>query len=79
MERELFQPENDTKIFCITKGQQKDFQRIYGTPDERIYQLPPGINERFATAWKLRENRAAGTAHKKDREHMPTVFFCVFS
>lgn len=57
MERELFQPENDTKIFCITKGQQKDFQRIYGTPDERIYQLPPGINERFATAWKLRENR----------------------
>jgi UDP-glucose:(heptosyl)LPS alpha-1,3-glucosyltransferase len=58
MEKELFSPENTTRIFCITQAQQKDFQRLYGTPSNRIYQLPPGIRESFANAWKLREKRA---------------------
>ena len=57
MEKELFSPENDTKIFCITQAQQRDFQRIYDTPAERIYQLPPGIDEKFASALQLREKR----------------------
>ena len=57
MERALFSPENDTKILCITPAQQKAYQRIYGTPGERMYQLPPGISRHFAEAWKLRESR----------------------
>ena len=58
MEKELFSPENSTRIFCITKAQQKDFQRLYGTQENRIFQLPPGISESFANGWKLREKRA---------------------
>ena len=57
MEKELFHPENTTKIFCITNAQQRDFQRLYDTPSERIYQLPPGIDEKFANALSLREKR----------------------
>ncbi|MBO7327330.1 MAG: glycosyltransferase family 4 protein, partial [Lentisphaeria bacterium] len=57
MEKELFHPENKTKIFCITNAQQRDFQRLYDTPSERIYQLPPGIDEKFANALSLREKR----------------------
>ncbi len=57
MERELFSPENNTRIFCITPAQQRMFQRLYSTPAERIYQLPPGIDESFADALKLRQNR----------------------
>ncbi|MBR7131553.1 MAG: glycosyltransferase family 4 protein [Lentisphaeria bacterium] len=57
MEKALFQAENDTRILCITQAQQKAFQRLYGTPDERIYQLPPGIDEKFASALELRKNR----------------------
>lgn len=57
MEKSVFSPESKTKIFCITQAQQKDFQRLYNTPSERIYQLPPGINERFASALTFREKR----------------------
>lgn len=57
MEKELFQPENKTRIFCITHAQQRDFQRLYDTPSSRIYQLPPGIDEKFASALSLREKR----------------------
>ena len=57
MEKELFSPENTTRIFCITQAQQKDFQRLYHTPSDRIYQLPPGIDESFSEALKLREKR----------------------
>ena len=57
MERELFQAGNDTRIFCITRAQQQAFQRLYGTPAERIYQLPPGIDEKYASALDLRQKR----------------------
>ncbi len=57
MEEEVFTPESDTRILCITKAQQAAFQRIYGTPDSRMYQLPPGINRSFASALQLRESR----------------------
>jgi len=57
MEKELFSPENNTRIFCITQAQQRMFQRLYGTPANRIYQLPPGIDGSFANALELRNKR----------------------
>ena len=57
MEKEVFTPENNTKIFCITRDQQADFQRLYQTPAERIFQLPPGINRSFMNALQLRSKR----------------------
>ncbi len=57
MEKELFSPENSTRILCITKAQQRDFQRLYHTQDERISLLPPGIDKSFSGALKLREKR----------------------
>jgi len=57
MEKELFEPGNTTKIFCITPAQEQMFRRLYGTPAERIYQLPPGINESFKNALELRKKR----------------------
>ena len=57
MEKEVFSPENNTKIFCITRSQQADFQRLYQTPSERIFQLPPGINRSFMSALELRKKR----------------------
>ncbi|MBE6356669.1 MAG: glycosyltransferase family 4 protein [Lentisphaerae bacterium] len=58
MEKDLFSPENTTGILCITTAQMRDFQRIYGTPSERMFLLPPGIDRKFADGLKLRENRA---------------------
>ena len=57
MERELFSPDNPTRIMCITYAQKRAYQRIYGTQNERMYILPPGIDRRFDGAWKLREKR----------------------
>ena len=57
MEKAVFEPQSQTRIFCITQAQQAAYQRIYGTPDRRIVQLPPGINRNFADGLKLREDR----------------------
>lgn len=57
MEESVFTPESSTRILCITKQQQAAYQRLYRTQESRIYQLPPGIDEEFATALNFREER----------------------
>ena len=57
MERSVFTPKSPTRILCITRAQQAAFQRLYGTPNARMYQLPPGINAEYASALKYREER----------------------
>ena len=43
LERELFSPESKTRILCVSPRQKLEYIRIYGTQDERILLLPPGI------------------------------------
>ncbi len=42
-ERAVFDPASPTRILTIAPGQERIFQHYYGTPSERFYRLPPGI------------------------------------
>ena len=42
-ERAVFEPRTSTRILTIAPGQERVFQHYYGTPSERFYRLPPGI------------------------------------
>ena len=42
-ERAVFDPTAPTRILTIAPGQERTFQQYYGTPSERFYRLPPGI------------------------------------
>ena len=44
MEREVFAPPSATRIACIVPGQIRDYAAAYGTPQERMFLLPPGMN-----------------------------------
>lgn len=57
MERNLFSVDNGTKILCSTIHQQEMYQKLYNTPAERFFQLPPGIDESFSQALSLRSKR----------------------
>ena len=57
MERNLFSVDNKTRIFCSTIHQQEMYQKLYDTPAERFFQLPPGIDESFSGALSLRSQR----------------------
>jgi len=44
MERDVFAPPSATRIACIVPGQLRDYAAAYGTPQERMFLLPPGMN-----------------------------------
>lgn len=44
MEQDVFAPPSATKIACIVPGQLRDYAAAYGTPQERMFLLPPGMN-----------------------------------
>ena len=43
LEKEIFSPRTDTKIFYISERQKTQFQACYGTPEERFIYLGPGV------------------------------------
>jgi len=43
-ERAVFEPESDVTVLLIAEQQKAQFQKFYGTPDERLNILPPGIS-----------------------------------
>ncbi len=43
-ERAVFGPESKTEILMISERLQPVFMRYYGTPDNRLHMLPPGIS-----------------------------------
>lgn len=43
-ERSVFDPDSDVRIMLITEHQKAQFQKFYGTPDERLDILPPGVS-----------------------------------
>lgn len=42
-ERAVFSKDSDTEIMMISEAQQPYFEKYYGTQDERLHYLPPGI------------------------------------
>ncbi len=48
LEEEVLSPKAKTKIFYIVDTQKKEYQKIYQTPEERFYYLPPGIDRECA-------------------------------
>ncbi|MBR2374638.1 MAG: glycosyltransferase family 4 protein [Lentisphaeria bacterium] len=44
-EKNVLAPESATRILYIAEKQKKDYQKFYGTPEERFFYLPPGLNE----------------------------------
>lgn len=44
-EHAVFDPDSGVDVLLIADQQKKQFQKFYGTPDERLHILPPGIAE----------------------------------
>ena len=59
MERAIFAPESKTKILHLVEQQKKQFTEFYGTPDERQYIIPPGMNPECKRPDNAEELRAA--------------------
>lgn len=45
LEEDVLSPRVKTKILYIVETQKKEYQKIYHTPDDRFYYLPPGIDK----------------------------------
>jgi UDP-glucose:(heptosyl)LPS alpha-1,3-glucosyltransferase len=43
-ERSVFDPSSSVDVMLITEHQKAQFQKFYGTPDDRLTLLPPGIS-----------------------------------
>ena len=64
-ERAVMEPGSPAKIFYIAEKQKRDFQKFYGTEEERFFFLPPGLNEACfrsadAVARRAAKRRALG-------------------
>lgn len=44
MEKAIFSPASATRILHIVERQKTEYQAAYGTPDDRFFLLPPGMN-----------------------------------
>lgn len=44
LEHAVFKPEAKTQILCLVEQQKKQFSDFYGTPEERLHLIPPGMN-----------------------------------
>ncbi|OGV75480.1 MAG: hypothetical protein A3K19_29235 [Lentisphaerae bacterium RIFOXYB12_FULL_65_16] len=42
-ERAMLDPAANTEVFIVAARQKDEYQRIYGTPDERFHLLPPNV------------------------------------
>lgn len=62
LEKEVLAPKAKTKILYIVETQKKEYQKIYQTPDERFYYLPPGIDR----ACKLPEDHLSAREKKRN-------------
>jgi UDP-glucose:(heptosyl)LPS alpha-1,3-glucosyltransferase len=55
-ERAMLDPAATTEVFVVAERQKAEYQRIYGTPDERFHLLPPNVDrevfqrDRYPTA-----------------------------
>ncbi len=62
-ERAVFDGDRPVKVLTVAAAQQPTFKRYYGTPDERFFRLPPGLEpdepgravEGDASGWLRRE------------------------
>ena len=62
-ERAVFDGDHPVKVLTVAAAQQPTFKRYYGTPDERFFPLPPGVEpddaargeDSDASAWLRRE------------------------
>lgn len=62
LEKAVFAPPSRTNIWYIAPAQKRDYQKYYGTPDERFFYLPPGIDPRCcrtADAESIRDKKRA--------------------
>lgn len=51
MERAVFAPDSKTHIMFISRQAKEEYQEVYGTPEVRFHELPPGLNkERIRSA-----------------------------
>lgn len=69
LERGVAAPPSRTRIACIVPGQIRDYAEAYGTPQDRMFLLPPGMNpacirppEPEAEAIRARIRRELGAA-----------------
>ena len=56
-ERAVMGKDSAATVFYIAEKQKKDFQKFYGTPDERFIYLPPGLNEECFRSGDAEERR----------------------
>ena len=45
LEKSVFARDSKTVILCIAEDQKKNYQKFYGTQEDRFYLLPPGISK----------------------------------
>lgn len=63
-EKAVLAPESPTRIFYISEKQKIDYQKFYGTQDDRFFYLPPGLNEGC-----FRQTDAEERRRKKRKEY----------
>src|SRR5690606_10635608 len=56
-ERAVFSPASSSQIMFLSRQTKEEYQDVYGTPDERFYELPPGINKEAIRDAMTTENR----------------------
>ena len=49
-ERKVFTPAASTHVLLLSPQQRRQYQQHYGTPDERLHQVPPGIGRQHRAA-----------------------------
>ena len=64
LEREVFSTGSKTKIFYLTDTQKESIQNIYKTQEERMFPLPPGINQMYKGAIEKRGERREALREK---------------
>jgi len=57
MEKAVFDPGSLTKIMYISRQAKEEYQEVYGTPEERFYELPPGLNKEAIRSALTAKNR----------------------
>lgn len=70
-ERAVFDGDRPVKVLTVAAAQQPTFKRYYGTPDERFFRLPPGVEpdaaaggeDGDAPGWLRREFDLPETGH----------------
>ena len=57
LEEEVFSKRSGTKILYIVDAQKEEYRKIYGTPEERFFYLPPGIDKSCSLPEDFQEKR----------------------